>query len=187
VNSRGNSTIGANRVLRNLVFGGDGAQLLEFALVLPLLLAISVGIMDCGQAYNLKQKLNNASREGARFAAAENSGAGLSTSDVSAVRDVVQNYLTGAGITKCTIVANPAVSGFVYTFTSSSGGCGSFSLVINRGYTYAAGSNTLVGTNVVLTYPYTWTINNVIGLMVPNASLALPATISTNSIMQNLN
>ena len=77
MNSRGNFTIRASRVLRNLVFGSEGAQLLEFALVLPILLVFSVGIMDFGQAYNLKQKLNNASREGARFAAAENSGAGL--------------------------------------------------------------------------------------------------------------
>lgn len=115
MNSRDNSTIRASRVLRNLVFGSDGAQLLEFALVLPLLLAISVGIMDFGQAYNLKQKLNNASREGARFAAAENSGAGLSTSDVSAVRDVVGNYLTNGGVTLCSINSGPNVSGFVYT------------------------------------------------------------------------
>jgi Flp pilus assembly protein TadG len=187
VNSRNDSTIRRSRALRKLVFGGEGAQLLEFALVLPVLLVFVVGILDFGQAFNLKQKLNNASREGARFAAAENSGAALTTSDVSAIRDVVGNYLTSAGVSKCSINSGPRVSGFVYTYTSSSGGCGSFSLVINRNYTFTAGTNTLAGTNVTLTYPYTWTIGSIIGLMVPNANLGLPATIATNSIMQNLN
>src|SRR5260370_20680101 len=49
----------------------SGSQLLEFALVVPLLLAMVIGILDFGQAYNLKQKLTNAAREGARFAIEE--------------------------------------------------------------------------------------------------------------------
>jgi Flp pilus assembly protein TadG len=37
-------------------------------LALPFLLVLVVGIIDFGQAYNLKQKLNDAAREGTRFA-----------------------------------------------------------------------------------------------------------------------
>jgi Flp pilus assembly protein TadG len=170
-----------------------GSQLLEFALVLPFLLVFVVGILDFGQAYNLKQKLNNASREAARFAANENSGGNnLSVngvSDVSAIRDVVANYLTSAGVTQCTIAASPAVSGgnFVYTFGSSSTGCGGFSLVIDRGYVVTTGPPAAFGTHVTLSYPYAWSFGSIIGLLVPSSTLSLPVTISTESIMQNIN
>jgi Flp pilus assembly protein TadG len=174
-------------VMKRLASGQDGSQLLEVALVLPFLAVVVVGILDFGQAYNLKQKLNNAAREGARFAAGQNSGINLSTSDVTAVRDAVNNYLTNAGVTQCSIASSPTVSGYVYTFNSSSGGCGSFSLVIDRNYLITVGTVTSAGTHVTLTYPYTWSLGNVIKLLLPGSTLSLPATLSTDAIMQNLN
>ena len=48
-----------------------GSELLEMAFGLPLLLVFMVGIADFGGAYNLKHRLSNAVREGARFAASE--------------------------------------------------------------------------------------------------------------------
>ena len=45
----------------------NGAALIEFAVALPLLVVLVVGIFDFGGAFNLKQELNNAVREGARF------------------------------------------------------------------------------------------------------------------------
>ncbi len=179
--------------LRNLVFSLEASQLLEFALVLPFLLVFVVGILDFGQVYNLKQKLNNAAREAARFAANENSGynnlSANGVSDVSAIGDVVSNYLTQAGVTQCTIQQPPKVSGgvFVYTFSSGSTGCGSFSLVIDRGYVVAAGPPVAIGTHVTLTYPYAWSFSQIMGLLVPGSTLSLPATISTEAIMQNIN
>ncbi len=190
--SRNVEVWGASPV-RNLMSRNEGAQLLEFALVLPFLLVFVVGILDFGQAYNLKQKLNNATREAARFAANENSGGNnLSVngvSDVSAIRDVVDSYLTNAGVTQCTIAANPTVSGgiFVYTFSSSSTGCGAFSLVIDRGYVVTAGPPAVFGTHVTLTYPYAWSFGPIISLLVPGSTLSLPVSISTESIMQNIN
>ena len=175
------------RVMRYLAYGRDGAQLLELALVLPLLAVIVVGVLDFGEAYNLKQKLNNAAREGARFAAGQNSGVNLSTSDVTAVRDAVNNYLTNAGVTQCTIAGSPTVSGFKYTFNSSSSGCGTFSLVIDRNYLITVGSVTSSATHVTLSYPYTWSLGNVIKLLLPGSTLSLPGTLSTDAIMQNLN
>ena len=46
----------------------DAAALIELAIALPLLIVLVVGIFDFGGAYNLKQRLNNAVRDGARFA-----------------------------------------------------------------------------------------------------------------------
>jgi Flp pilus assembly protein TadG len=176
---------------RTIAFGRDGSQLFEFALVLPFLLVLVVGILDFGQVYNLKQKLNNAAREAVRFAANENSGGNnLSANgarDTSAIRDVVANYLTNAGVTQCTIAASPSVSGFVYTFNSSSTGCGNFSLVINRAYPITVGTTTAIGTRVTLGYPYTWSFGSIMGLLLPSSTLSLPASISTDAVMQNIN
>jgi Flp pilus assembly protein TadG len=43
-----------------------GAAAVEFALVLPILLAMLVGIMEFGHYYNAQLTLTNAAREGAR-------------------------------------------------------------------------------------------------------------------------
>jgi len=176
------------RAVRYLAYGRDGAQLLELALVLPLLAVVIVGVLDFGEAYNLKQKLNNAAREGARFAASQNGGSNLSTSDVTAVRDAVNNYLTNARVTQCAIATSPSVAGTVYTFDSSSGGCGAFSLVIDRNHLIAGGGGVTVSTtHVTLSYPFIWSLGNVIKLLLPGSTLSLPATLSTDAIMQNLN
>ena len=178
-------------LVRTIAVGRDGSQLFEFALVLPFLLVLVVGILDFGQVYNLKQKLNNAAREAVRFAANENSGGNnLSVngaSDTSAIRDVVANYLTNAGVAQCTIAAGPSVSGFVYTFNSSSTGCGNFSLVIDRAYPITIGTTTAIGTRVTLSYPYTWSFGSIMGLFLPGSTLSLPASISTDAVMQNIN
>lgn len=176
---------------RTIAFGRDGSQLFEFALVLPFLLVLVVGILDFGQVYNLKQKLNNAAREAARFAANENSGpnnlAVNGASDASAIRDVVANYLTNAGVTQCTIAASPTVSVFTYTFNSSGTGCGNFSLVINRAYPITVGTTTAIGTRVTLSYPYTWSFGSIMQLLLPSSTLSLPASISTDAVMENIN
>lgn len=43
-----------------------GAAAVEFALVVPLLLAIVIGIVEFGMAYNYQTQLNNAAMAGAR-------------------------------------------------------------------------------------------------------------------------
>lgn len=48
--------------------GEQGANLVEFALVLPLLILLLVGVADFGRAFNSYLVITNASREGARFA-----------------------------------------------------------------------------------------------------------------------
>jgi Flp pilus assembly protein TadG len=47
----------------------DGASLVEFALIVPLLAMFLFGIVQFGLAYDKKQSINAAAREGARMAA----------------------------------------------------------------------------------------------------------------------
>ena len=53
----------------------SGAELIELAIVLPILLIVVAGIVDFGRAFYYQVTLTNAAREGARAAAM--SGAAL--------------------------------------------------------------------------------------------------------------
>lgn len=83
-----------------------GSQLVEFALALPVLLLLVVGIWDFGSAFALKQKLTNAAREGARIVvstpmANPNGAAGCSKTVPCAVvsaATAAQKYLTNASL-----------------------------------------------------------------------------------------
>jgi Flp pilus assembly protein TadG len=74
-----------------------GAELIEMALVLPLLLLIIVGTVDFGFLFQRYEVLTNAAREGARIAVLP----GYNTADV---RSRVCSYLTTGGVptTGCT-------------------------------------------------------------------------------------
>jgi Flp pilus assembly protein TadG len=69
-----------------------GQALVEFALVLPILLILLLGIIDFARAWNVYQVLTDAGREGAREAVVAN---GL---DVAAVQTVVIDAAGRAGI-----------------------------------------------------------------------------------------
>ncbi|MFY9585683.1 MAG: TadE/TadG family type IV pilus assembly protein [Candidatus Acidiferrales bacterium] len=181
----------------------EGAELLEFALVLPMLAAMVVGISDFGAAWALKDKLTNAARDGARTAVSQpsctisdsnNNLCGATPPNppawVSAVRDVVANYLTNAQVTTCTI-GNAATSTgpFAWQYTSSTSGCGAFLLKIERGYTYTSGSSptvTVGAARVTLSYPFSWSIGRVLKLMTPSSNLGNTITINTAVVIQNL-
>ena len=66
-----------------------GAELIEFALIFPLLLLVLVGIVDFGFLFQRYEVLTNATREGARMAVLP----GYATADV---RGRVCAYLTTA-------------------------------------------------------------------------------------------
>jgi Flp pilus assembly protein TadG len=69
-----------------------GAELVEFALVLPLLLLVMVGIFDFGFMFRNYGVIANAAREGARIGVL----AGYSSADV---QDRSASYMTAAGLT----------------------------------------------------------------------------------------
>jgi Flp pilus assembly protein TadG len=101
-----------------------GAQIVEFAVSLPLLVLFIVGIYDFSGAFTLKQKLTNVARDAARTAAADpandltnpTNANGLPTSINDAVQ-VVQNYLTANRIPNCGITDLAAPTNLTWTFT----------------------------------------------------------------------
>ncbi len=158
----------------------DAAALIEFAVSLPLLVVLVVGIFDFGGAFNLKQELNNAAREGARFAAAQPSN-DLTQSlppSVSAARFVVDSYLVTAGINDCGLnAAHYALAGnYTWVFNASGNGC-SMTLRINRANpvqeTIGGATVNILCTTVNISYPYQWHFNNVIQLLAPSANYSL--------------
>jgi Flp pilus assembly protein TadG len=182
----------AFKVLR----GTEGSQLLELALSLPILLVLAVGAMDFGQAWNTKQKLANAVREGARIGASAptqdyyssscSSPSASSPCTVQAVADSVKQYMVGASLNASCITPNSPSSstGYTWTYTCTNG----ISMTVNRPYTFTVTGGALVmGTQVSLTYPYTWSLNNVLGLLPGGGNISLPSTISTTGTMVNLN
>jgi len=55
--------------LPRAVMASEGVALVEFALVVPVLILLLVGILDTGRAINAYVTISNASREGAHYAA----------------------------------------------------------------------------------------------------------------------
>jgi len=78
--------------LRRLLNCQKGAELIEFALVFPLLLLVMFGIMDFGMLFQRYEVLTNAAREGARIAVLP----GYAQADVTAR---VTQYLTASRMT----------------------------------------------------------------------------------------
>jgi len=74
-----------------------GSVVIEAALVLPLLLLITAGIIDLGMLYWHQSVLTNATREGAR-AASRATVAGNAEMTVTQVRTIVSGYLTANNI-----------------------------------------------------------------------------------------
>jgi hypothetical protein len=71
--------------------GDSGEALLEIALVLPILLLLSMGMLDFGRAFHAKNIVDQAAREAARVAAVSNDDVALATGRAAAIMD-------GAGI-----------------------------------------------------------------------------------------
>lgn len=49
--------------------GQEGTAAVEFAIILPILLVLTLGALDMGHMYYMDHLITNASREGARYAA----------------------------------------------------------------------------------------------------------------------
>jgi Flp pilus assembly protein TadG len=83
-----------------------GAELVEMAFVLPILLSLMLGIVWMGRAYNIYETMTRAAREGARVAAASSCATcGNTAAAVGNVENAVMNSLSASNIdtTKVTI------------------------------------------------------------------------------------
>jgi Flp pilus assembly protein TadG len=182
------------------------SQMVEFAVSLPLLIVMVVGIFDFSGAYTLKQKLANAAREGARAAAADPAtdlGNGGTPASVSDAFQVVDNYLKAEQINDCGI--NPgsgSQAALTWTFTATAAPC-NITLTINRGYITgvgvtattpdcstspaAAAGTRIVATCVYLSYAYKWHFNSVITVLLPTAGYPGTTPLAVNAVALNEN
>lgn len=105
-----------------------GASAVEFALVLPILLLLVLGIIEFGRAYHVQTTLSNAARDGVRVMALQDSATAAISSakssasplDLSTAEIVVtptagcSAAVTGSGIASVTITYPFAlISGFL--------------------------------------------------------------------------
>ena len=81
------------RTLRDRLWGSDrGQALVEFALVIPILLFLLLGVADFARAWNVYEVLTDAGREATRLAVVDN---GSTATDV---RTVVKQAAGRAGV-----------------------------------------------------------------------------------------
>ncbi len=126
--------------------GNEGAEILEFAISLPLLLVVAVGVFDFGSAFTVKQKVGNVALQGARFASNQPTtdlslaGACGAPASICSVRDVVESNLVASRLNDCGLgTVNGTGSGsLAWTFTANAGCGGTLTLTVERGYVYTA-------------------------------------------------
>jgi len=177
-----------------------GAQLVELAVALPLLVVFVVGIYDFSGAFTLKQRLTNIARDAARAAAIDPSNdvlPGLTPPPISVVHvlQIVDSYLVQNGVNDCGAnLLSPAVSGLTWTYTATGNGCPSpgLTIIVNRGYYFPSvgaalpganctaqspgGQTAIVGTCVSIQYPYPWRFGKVASLIGSNDTLPVQIT-----------
>lgn len=81
-----------------------GAVAVEFACVAPVLLAVTVGMLELSRVYTVQNTLETAAREGARFASLDRTGMLMNgqTANQKLINDV-KNFLAATGIAKTDI------------------------------------------------------------------------------------
>ena len=178
-----------------------GSSLLEFAITLPLLVVLVVGLYDFSGAFNQKQKIEQAAQEGAIIAGAQPmSDIASTTSNPDSLQPVVtavfnslaaSGVLSNANLGSCKI-PSPSPPGWVpapptgltwtYTMSGCSGGYpgDNLTITINRGSVSGSGP-AAIGTVVTVVYPYHWRFNSVIQLLFPGSSAYAATTQITES------
>ena len=183
----------------------QAAQLVEFAVALPLLVVFVVGIFDFSAAFTLKTRLANLARNAARVAATDpisDVETGATPLSVMDAFYVVDNYLRANNIDDCGIGSTPVGSGMTWTFQSGAGcATGHLIITVNRGYYFPiTGATTpvvscapvslgagaaVIGTCVSIQYPYPWKFGRAASLLGSNYSL--PTQISAVAVALNEN
>jgi len=166
-----------------------GSQLFEFALVLPLLCVLLVGIIEFAQGFILKQKLTNAAREGARIAVQQ------SRIDVDqplpnsteTIGDAILYYLENAAIDRSIITTPPTKTGAAGEWTYYSGSDALIVIDRSAAIEVPPGSGAFtIGARVTVRYPYSWSFSEVIKLVAPSSTYASSFLISTDVVMKQV-
>jgi TadE-like protein len=174
----------------------EGSALLEFAIVLPLLVVFIVGIYDFSGAFNQKQKIEHAAREGSVAAGAQPTSdiyaGNLNPDSLQPVLTVIFNSLAANGVlplanqVPCTASA-ALIANNELKWTYRIDGCpDSLTIVIDRGWVPGGGGPPVtVGTSVTVTYPYHWRFNSAIQLLFPGAAYAATTDLSESATVHN--
>jgi Flp pilus assembly protein TadG len=182
---------GAVSLLREV----QGAALLEFAIVLPLLMVFVVGIFDFSGAFNQKQKIDQAAQEGAIIAGAQPmndiASSNANPDSLQPVVTAVFNSLAASGVVPkgtCAPPVTPTHSNLKWTYTIL--GCpDDLVIVIDRGWVSTSSTSTsttaAVGTTVKVTYPYHWRFNSVIQVLIPGAGYAAVTNLTESATVHN--
>ena len=192
-----------------LVHDERAAQIVEFAVALPLLVMFVVGIFDFSTAFTFKQRLTNMARDAAHVAAADPStdllGGTAFPISVADVAQIVDNYLTVNNINDCGLSSQttPTNSGLTWTINANGNGCppAGLTVVVNRGYYFPATGSTpppancqsqspgsqvaVIGTCVSIQYPYPWKFGRVASLI--GSRDTLPTQITAVGVSMNEN
>ena len=152
-----------------------GAELVEFALMLPILLVILAGLWDFGRAYRTYQAITNAAREGARLAVVP---AGVNQKQ--AVQNRVKDYLT-----KSSLDTSFITSGNIDTYIDVKNPLNSAATAVT--VNLPGGSTAVVTVSrVSVNYPFSFFIfGPVIKLWVPTSTLGGSITLRTSVAMEN--
>lgn len=186
----------------------DAAQIVEFAVALPLLVVFVVGIFDFSTAFTFKQRLTNMARDAAHVAATDPSNDVLqgtvSPVSVTDVFQIVDNYFLVNNVNDCGLSSNsgPSYSGLLtWKFSATGNGCPSpgLTIYVNRAYYFpvtgaalpgstcqsqSPGSQAaVVGTCVSIQYPYPWKFGRAASLL--GFSDTLPAQITATGVAMN--
>ena len=85
-----------------------GTALIEFTLILPLLLLLTLAVVDFGRAFFIKNVLEQAAREGVRLRAVK------SSADSASVRDRVLQVAAPANVSISNLVIEGPIAGQVH-------------------------------------------------------------------------
>ena len=138
-----------------------GQALAEFALVLPIILLFIAGVVEMGRAWNIKQVVTDAAREGARWTVVQDED----LADLAAVQAKIEERLALGGVTGATI-----------EFSSADPACG----VVSACYHTDPGFGKEMTVSVSAPFQM-----NLIGVLLKWAGGPTTIEITTNATMRN--
>ena len=171
-----------------------GAQLVEFALILPLLLVIVVGIIEFGRGFNIYHNVTNGTREGARLSAKPENNVDPTLAPNN-IMDRIVNYLNALGLTTSyytgagALNASISPTAWVYgTYPS-----GSYFVIDQRSKMQKLDASGIpiinsfyLGSRVSIAYPYNFTFfKGVINLILATSAYNNQIYIKNTSIIEN--
>jgi len=172
--------------------GEKGAELVELALVLPMLLLMLAGVLYYGRAWATKDVLDGASRDGARVAVNDFNDtsnpqcAGGTPCSVQAAASAVVAAIGNANVDTCGMSpsTNPPTATGTFAWTYTSNACAAsgqpWTMLIERAVPQTINNVNVMATRITLSYPYAWNFVSV-------NPFGSPLQLGSQAMMTNLN